>query len=57
MSPILTGARKDIVSIDTVTTGPLQCFIAARPAAVSTSFMMVPPWTIPAMFASLISMS
>ena len=56
-SPTCTGWRNDISSIETVTARPPQCLIAARPAAVSTSFMIVPPWTIPATFASASSMS
>src|SRR2546429_7241394 len=39
----------------TVTTGPPQCFIAARPPAVSTSFISVPPWTLPRMFDPVMS--
>jgi hypothetical protein len=57
VSPTCTGARNDISSIETVTARPPQCLMAASPAAVSTSFMTTPPWTMPAMFASVISMS
>src|SRR5687767_14929655 len=38
-----------------VTARPPQCLAAASPAAVSTSFMIVPPWTLPARLASGIS--
>src|SRR6266568_1127661 len=51
-SPTNTGSRKTISSRDAVTTGPPACFMAASPAALSTSFMITPPWMFPRRFAS-----
>jgi hypothetical protein len=56
-SPTWTAARKLISSRETVTHIPPECLIAASPAAVSTSFMIVPPWTMPATFVSTIVIS
>ena len=56
-SPMCTGSRNDISSIETVTHRPPECLMAARAAAVSTSRMMAPPCTLPAMFASVTSIS
>ena len=57
VSPTWTGARNDISSIETVTHRPPACLNAASPAAVSTSFITTPPCTMPAMLASVISIS
>ena len=46
-SPTRTGCRKLISSIVAVTTGPPAWRLAAIPAAVSISFMISPPWTLP----------
>src|ERR671912_16180 len=50
-SPTLTGCRKLIWSSEAVTTGPPACRLAAIPAAVSISFMISPPCTLPMMLA------
>ena len=50
-----TGSRNVISSSDTVTASPPAWRIAASAAAVSTSRMMTPPWTLPATFASVTS--
>src|SRR5438128_9666485 len=47
---------KLISSIAAVTTGPREWRMAASPAALSTSFMMTPPWTKPARLASSMPM-
>ena len=44
---------KSILSMLTVTTFFLACRSAAAAAAMSTSFRIVPPWTLPIGFASL----
>ena len=54
-SPIGTGSRKVISSIATVTARPPACRMAASAAAVSTRRMITPPWTLPAMLASVTS--
>src|SRR6266550_109782 len=54
--PSWTGSMKLISSIATVTTGPREWRMAASPAALSTSFMMTPPWTKPARLASSMPM-
>src|SRR5579883_3184034 len=41
-----------MLSIRAVTVCPRTCRVAQTPAAVSTSFMMTPPWTFPNGFAS-----
>src|SRR6266568_8669334 len=51
-SPTNTGSMKAISSSDAVTTGPPACFMAASPAALSTSFMITPPWMLPRRLAS-----
>src|SRR5882757_6454622 len=50
--PRWTGSMKLIWSIAAVTTGPREWRMAASPAALSTSFMITPPWTKPARLAS-----
>src|SRR5438045_2421747 len=47
---------KLIWSIAAVTTGPREWRMAASPAALSTSFMITPPWTKPARLASSMPM-
>jgi hypothetical protein len=44
-SPMKTGDRKLMSSMAAVTTRRRACLMAAMPAAVSTSRMIVPPWT------------
>ncbi|SCD46774.1 hypothetical protein GA0115252_107017 [Streptomyces sp. DfronAA-171] len=46
-SPMRTGSRKTISSIEAVTAGPPECRPATAPAASSTSFMITPPWPVP----------
>src|SRR5689334_320845 len=47
------GTRKSILSMPTVTTRVPACLIAASAAASSASLMIVPPWTLPALLASV----
>ena len=56
MSPIRTGTRKTISSIDAVTALPRVCRAAHTPAASSTAFMITPPCTLPWRLASPSSM-
>ena len=56
-SPTLIGTRNAMRSIAAVTTRRPECLIAARPAASSASFITVPPWTLPALFASAMLIS
>jgi hypothetical protein len=47
-----TGRKKFIESMRAVATRVRQCRVATTPAAESTSFMMLPPWTLPHGLAS-----
>jgi hypothetical protein len=51
-SPTWIGERKRISSTAAVTTRPPASRVAAIAATSSHSFMIQPPWTLPAMFAS-----
>ena len=51
-SPTWTGERNRIPSTAAVTTRPPASRVAAIAAASSHSFMICPPWTLPAMLAS-----
>ena len=51
-SPTWMGERKRISSTAAVTTRPPARRVAAIAATSSHSFMIQPPWTLPAMFAS-----
>lgn len=51
--PTKTGWRNVMRSMAAVTTRVPQWRIAAMPATSSQSFMIVPPWTLPAVFASV----
>ena len=56
-SPTCTGSRNETSSTLTVTHRPSACRIAASAAAVSARRMTTPPWTLPATFASVTSIS
>jgi hypothetical protein len=51
-SPTFTGERNFIASTAAVTTRPPARRVAAITATSSHSFMIHPPWTLPARFAS-----
>ena len=56
-SPTKTGLRNLRLSMEAVTTLPRKCRRAATPAALSMSFMITPPWTLPAGLVSWGSIS
>src|ERR1700722_2161448 len=51
--PSLMGFSNEILSTEAVTTGALQCFPAARAAAISIQYINLPPMRLPCTFVSL----